>query len=241
MLVRPMSEPIRLDKCVAALFGCSRGEAQQYIEGGWVSVDGVVVEEPQTLAAAPQVTLAADAVLAPAEPATLLLHKPAGMTAEAALGLAAPAARSSLDQANVRVLKRHFLRLSAPLPLEDEASGLLVLSQDGRVLRRLSADATSIEQEFLVEVSGELRPYGMARLVHGLVYQQRSLSPCKVSWQNEERLRFAIKHVQPGQLRFMCKEVGLDVVSIRRLRVGRISLGKLAIGEWRYLPVGERF
>ncbi|WAH65596.1 rRNA pseudouridine synthase [Xanthomonas hortorum] len=236
-----MSEPIRLDKCVAALFGCSRGEAQQYIEGGWVSVDGVVVEEPQTLAAAPQVTLAADAVLAPAEPATLLLHKPAGMTAEAALGLAAPAARSSLDQANVRVLKRHFLRLSAPLPLEDEASGLLVLSQDGRVLRRLSADATSIEQEFLVEVSGELRPYGMARLVHGLVYQQRSLSPCKVSWQNEERLRFAIKHVQPGQLRFMCKEVGLDVVSIRRLRVGRISLGKLAIGEWRYLPVGERF
>ncbi|CAD0315094.1 rRNA pseudouridine synthase [Xanthomonas hortorum pv. cynarae] len=236
-----MSEPIRLDKCVAALFGCSRGEAQQYIEGGWVSVDGVVVEEPQTLATAPQVTLAADAVLAPAEPATLLLHKPAGMTAEAALGLAVPAARSSLDQANVRVLKRHFLRLSAPLPLEDEASGLLVLSQDGRVLRRLSADATSIEQEFLVEVSGELRPYGMARLAHGLVYQQRSLSPCKVSWQNEERLRFAIKHVQPGQLRFMCKEVGLDVVSIRRLRVGRISLGKLAIGEWRYLPAGERF
>lgn len=236
-----MSEPIRLDKCVAALFGCSRGEAQQYIEGGWVSVDGVVVEEPQTLATAPQVTLAADAVLASAEPATLLLHKPAGMTAEAALGLAVPAARSSLDQANVRVLKRHFLRLSAPLPLEDEASGLLVLSQDGRVLRRLSADATSIEQEFLVEVSGELRPYGMARLAHGLVYQQRSLSPCKVSWQNEERLRFAIKHVQPGQLRFMCKEVGLDVVSIRRLRVGRISLGKLAIGEWRYLPAGERF
>ncbi|APP81545.1 rRNA pseudouridine synthase [Xanthomonas hortorum] len=236
-----MSEPIRLDKCVAALFGCSRGEAQQYIEGGWVSVDGVVVEEPQTLATAPQVTLAADAVLAPAEPATLLLHKSAGMTAEAALALAIPAARSSLDQANVRVLKRHFLRLSAPLPLEDEASGLLVLSQDGRVLRRLSADATSIEQEFLVEVSGELRPYGMARLAHGLVYQQRSLSPCKVSWQNEERLRFAIKHVQPGQLRFMCKEVGLEVVSIRRLRVGRISLGKLAIGEWRYLPAGERF
>ena len=236
-----MSEPIRLDKCVAALFGCSRGEAQQYIEGGWVSVDGVVVEEPQTLASAAQVTLAADAVLEPAEPATLLLHKPAGMTAQAALALAVPAARSVLDQSATRLLKRHFLRLTAPLPLEDEASGLLVLSQDGRVLRRLSADATSIEQEFLVEVSGELRPYGMARLAHGLVYQQRSLSPCKVSWQNEERLRFAIKHVQPGQLRFMCSEVGLEVVSIRRLRVGRISLGKLGIGEWRYLPAGERF
>ncbi|MBB2756659.1 rRNA pseudouridine synthase [Xanthomonas arboricola] len=236
-----MSDPIRLDKCVAALFGCSRGEAQQYIEGGWVSVDGAVVEEPQALATAAQVTLAKDAVLAAAEPATLLLHKPAGMSAEAALALATPATRSALDQLEMRVLKRHFLRLNAPLPLEDEASGLLVLSQDGRVLRRLSADATSIEQEFLVEVRGELRPYGMARLAHGLVYQQRSLSPCKVSWQNEERLRFAIKHVQPGQLRYMCAEVGLEVVSIRRLRVGRVSLGKLAIGEWRYLPTGERF
>ncbi|WP_115584882.1 rRNA pseudouridine synthase [Xanthomonas arboricola] len=236
-----MSDPIRLDKCVAAQFGCSRGEAQQYIEGGWVSVDGVVVEEPQALATAVQVTLAPDAVLDPAEPATLLLHKPAGMTADAALALANPASRSELDNAELRVLKRHFLRLSAPLPLEDDASGLLVLSQDGRVLRRLTADASSIEQEFLVEVRGELRPYGMARLAHGLVYQQRSLPPCKVSWQNEERLRFAIKHVQPGQLRYMCGEVGLDVVSIRRLRVGRVSLGKLAIGQWRYLPSGERF
>ncbi|MCC4633550.1 rRNA pseudouridine synthase [Xanthomonas dyei] len=236
-----MSDPIRLDKCVAAQFGCSRGEAQQYIEGGWVSVDGVVVEEPQALATAAQVTLAPDAVLEPAEPATLLLHKPAGMTADAAVALANPASRSELDNAELRVLKRHFLRLNAPLPLEDDASGLLVLSQDGRVLRRLTADASSIEQEFLVEVRGELRPYGMARLAHGLVYQQRSLPPCKVSWQNEERLRFAIKHVQPGQLRYMCGEVGLDVVSIRRLRVGRVSLGKLAIGQWRYLPTGERF
>ncbi|APO94738.1 rRNA pseudouridine synthase [Xanthomonas vesicatoria] len=236
-----MSDPIRLDKCVAAQFGCSRGEAQQYIEGGWVSVNGVVVEEPQALATAAQVALAADAVLEPAEPATLLLHKPAGMTAAAAVTLANPASRSELDNPELRVLKRHFLRLNAPLPLEDDASGLLVLSQDGRVLRRLTADASSIEQEFLVEVRGELRPYGMARLAHGLVYQQRSLPPCKVSWQNEERLRFAIKHVQPGQLRYMCGEVGLDVVSLRRLRVGRVSLGKLAIGQWRYLPAGERF
>lgn len=92
-----------------------------------------------------------------------------------------------------------------------------------------------------MEVRGELRPYGMARLAHGLVYQQRSLPPCKVSWQSEDRLRFAIKHVQPGQLRDMCGQVGLEVVSIRRLRVGRVPLGKLAIGEWRYLPAGERF
>ncbi|MCD0259960.1 rRNA pseudouridine synthase [Xanthomonas melonis] len=236
-----MSDPIRLDKCVAALFACSRGQAQQYIEGGWVSVDGVVVEEPQALASAAQVSLAAEAVLAPAEPVTLLLHKPAGLPAVAAVALATAASRSELDLLPMRVLKRHFLRLNAPLPLEDAASGLLVLSQDGRVLRRLTEDANSIEQEYVVDVRGELRPYGMARLTQGLTYQERRLPPCKVSWQSEQRLRFAIKQVQPGQLRHMCSEVGLEVVGIRRLRVGRVSLGKLAPGHWRYLPAGERF
>lgn len=120
-----MSDPIRLDKHVAAVFGCSRGEAQQYIEGGWVSVDGVVVEEPQAPITGQQVSLAADAVLGQAEPATLLLNKPAGMSCEAAVALATSQSRSSLDQTEIRVLKRHFLRLSAPMPLDDEASGLL--------------------------------------------------------------------------------------------------------------------
>ena len=85
-----MSDPIRLDKHVAAVFGCSRGEAQQYIEGGWVSVDGVVVEEPQAPITGQQVSLAADAVLGQAKPATLLLNKPAGMSCEAAVALATP-------------------------------------------------------------------------------------------------------------------------------------------------------
>ncbi|KAB7770618.1 MULTISPECIES: rRNA pseudouridine synthase [Xanthomonas] len=236
-----MSSPVRLDKHLAALLPCSRGEAQQYIEGGWVSVDGVVVEEPQTPITTQQVTLAPDAQLGPAQAVTLLLHKPAGMRAEDAMALATPGNRSALDASDMRVLKRHFLRLSLPLPLETEASGLLVLSQDRRVLRRLSEDAATLEQEFVVEVSGTLQPYGLHRLAHGLRHGQRTLPPCKVSWQSEQRLRFAIKHVQPGQLHDMCAQVGLEVTGLRRLRIGRIPLGKLAPGEWRYLPEGERF
>jgi 23S rRNA pseudouridine2604 synthase len=236
-----MSDPIRLDKCVAALASCSRSEAQQYIEGGWVSVDGAAVEEPQTLVTPGQVTLAADAQLGAIEPATLLLHKPAGMGIDEAMALVTPARRSALDMTGIGLLKRHLLRLNPLMPLEDAASGLLVLSQDGRVLRRLSDDANTIEQEFVVEVHGELQPYGLARLAHGLAYQQRMLPPCKVSWQNEDRLRFAIKGVQPGQLHAMCGEVGLEVISLRRLRIGSIPLGKMAAGEWRYLPPGKRF
>ncbi|WDS34720.1 rRNA pseudouridine synthase [Pseudoxanthomonas sp.] len=236
-----MPDPIRLDKCVAALASCSRNEAQQYIEGGWVSVDGTVTEEPQALVTPEQVALASDAQLGEIEPATLLLHKPAGLSVEAAIALVTPDTRSATDMTGIRLLKRHLRRLNPLMPLEDAASGLLVLSQDGRVIRRLTDDANSIEQEFVVEVSGELVPYGMARLANGLIYQQRMLPPCKVSWQNEERLRFAIKHVQPGQLQSMCREVGLEVVSLRRLRIGSIPMGKIDAGQWRYLPAGTRF
>jgi 23S rRNA pseudouridine2604 synthase len=236
-----MSDLLRLDKCVAALVSCSRNEAQQYIEGGWVSVDGVVVEEPQALVKPEQVTLATDAQLGEIEPATLLLHKPAGASVEAAIALVTADTRSAIDMTGIRLLKRHLRRLNPLMPLEDAASGLLVLSQDGRVIRRLTDDANTIEQEYVVEVRGELLPYGMSRLADGLKYQQRMLPPCKVSWQNEDRLRFAIKHVQPGQLQSMCAQVGLEVVSIRRLRIGSVPLGKLVPGQWRYLPTGTRF
>ena len=81
----------------------------------------------------------------------------------------------------------------------------------------------------------------LRRIGHAATYQGRGLAPCKVSWQNEVRLRFAIKNVQPGELRHRCREGGLEVVSIRRLRIGRVALAKVPVGQWRYLPPGTRF
>jgi 23S rRNA pseudouridine2604 synthase len=236
-----MSEPVRLDKCLAELIGCSRAQAQQYIEGGWVRVDGKVVEEPQAPIVAQRVELAPDARAEPAEPATMLLHKPAGMPLNESARLVVPVNHTQGDVSEVRLLKRHFQHLAPLMALDADASGLVVLTQDPRVRRRLNEDYAQLEQEFVVEISGQLAPYGLKKLAHGLSYRGRPLPPCKVSWQNETRLRFAVKNVQPGQLRHVCAEVGLEVISTRRLRIGRIALSKMPVGEWRYLPVGERF
>ena len=236
-----MSDPVRLAKRVAEIAGCSRREADQYIQGGWVTVDGEVIDAPQHPVTTQVVQIDPEADLEQAEPATLLLHKPAGVGFEAAGKLATPASHTEGDDPAVRVLKRHFVRLTPLMPLDEEASGLMVLSQDGRVWRRLSEDADQIEQEFIVEVQGELAPYGLPRLCDGMLYQGRALPRAKVSWQNEDRLRFAIKAVRSGQLRHMCAQVGLEVLSIRRIRIGRIPLSKMPVGEWRYLPTTERF
>ena len=240
-----MSDPVRLAKRVADLARCSRIEAEQYIKGGWVSVDGRVVGDPAHPVSTETVELDPAAELEAVEPATVLLHKPVGYDTisgrKAAAGLVQPDTRWTDDPSGVRMLQRHFHRLTPLVPLDVEASGLMVLTQDGRVWRRLTEDGDEIEQEFVVEVSGDIAPYGLRKLNHGLHYNGRALPPCKVSWQNEIRLRFALKGVQGGQLRDMCAQVGLGVVAIRRLRIGKVSLAKMPVGAWRYFPVGEKF
>jgi 23S rRNA pseudouridine2604 synthase len=236
-----MTEPVRLAKRVAALAQCSRREAEMYIEGGWVRVDGVTVEEPQFKVLDQRIEIDPQAKLEPPEPATMVLHKPAGVTVDEARALVTPQTHASEDTSGVRLLKRHFARLDAPLPLPDKASGLLVFTQDWRVKRRLEEDADRIEQEFVVEVAGTLAPNGLALLNHGLVFDHYALPPIKVSWQNETHLRFALKRIAPDKIGRMCGAVGLTVLSMKRLRVGRISMARLQPGQWRYLAGSDRF
>ncbi len=245
-----MPVPVRLAHCVAELFGRSRAEAEQFIRNGWVTVDGEVIEAPQHKVTVERVELDPEARLDAVEPATILLHKPAGFDAiegdKPASALVTPETHWADDASGMRLLRRHFHRLTPLVSMDAEASGLMVLTQDGRIWRRLTEDAELIEHEYIVEVGGEIAPYGLQKLNCGLSFNGCALPPCKVSWQNETRLRFAIKGVETGQLRDMCAQVGLSVVSIRRLRIGKIALGKgpngaMPPGAWRYLPVGEKF
>jgi 23S rRNA pseudouridine2604 synthase len=236
-----MTEPVRLAKRVAALVPCSRREAEQYIEGGWVRVDGIVIEEPQFRVTDERVELDRGATAAALEPVTLLLHKPAGISYDEAQGLLAPANRTQDDVSGIRTVKRHFAQLTPLMALTAEASGLAVFSQERRVVRKLTEDALSIEQELVAEVTGEAAPDGLTRLCHGLVFEGRALPPVKVSWQNETRLRFAVKGIAPALVPWMCEQVGLRVVGLKRIRLGRLPMAGLAPGQWRYLRPGERF
>ena len=240
-----MTDPVRLARRVVEITGCTRSEAERYVQGGWVTVDGVVVEAPQHPVTDETVALLPDAAAEAAEPATMLLHKPAGFDPGAGDNPAAKLLvrdnRWQDDPSGWRVLQRHFPRLEPAMPLPAEASGLMVFSQDGRVLQKLRQDGERLEQEFNVDVEGELAPYGWSRLTGGTTFQGWPVAPFRVSWQSEQRLRFAIKGVRPGLLEHLCHEVGLKATAVRRLRIGRVGLAKMPVGQWRYLPVLERF
>jgi len=249
-----MTEPVRLAKHLAQMLNCSRREAEQYIEGGWVRVDGVVVEEPQHRVLDQKVELDPDASLLELVPVTLLLNKPAGFEAgldgrgtrpaKPATQLLVPGNHAPDDRSGIRPLKKHLTALTLVTPLATPASGLVVFTQDWRVARKLSEDASVMEHEVIVEVTGTIAPGGLQRLNridHGFTFNGLLLPSAKVSWQNETRLRFALKGERPGQIAFMCESVGLSVQAMKRIRVGRVPMSSLPLGQWRYLQPHERF
>jgi len=252
----PVQAGERLSKRVAFLMHCSRREAEQYIEGGWVSINGKVVEEPMVRVTDQSVTLDPQASLLALTDMTLLLHKPAGFESMATLGeagkrvkpaqqLLLPANRWVQDPSSVRLLKHHFAKLTACVPLELAATGLVVFTQDWRVLRKLTEDATFMEHELVVEVAAEVSPDILHRLNTGLTTDGQPLPAVKVSVNSTSaaatRLRFAFKGAHPGLIAYLCERVGLQINSMKRLRVGRVALANLPEGQWRYLQDGERF
>ena len=238
----PMTNSLRLAKRLADQTPCSRQEAEIYIAGGWVQVDGLTVEEPgYRVQPEQQVTLLPQASLAPAAPVTILLHKPAGVEASAVLRGIRAETMAAGNRSGLEFLKRHTTNLNFTDALETKASGLMVFTQDWLIARKLVDDAAKIEQEYVVEVAGNIGADGLALLNHGLTFNGKTLPPIKVSWQNETRLRFALKGSQPFQIIHMCEKVGLSVVALKRIRIARVPLASLPVGEWRYLLGYERF
>ena len=256
----------RLAKRLAAQANCSRSQAEQYIEGGWVRVDGQVIEAVGARVLPHQkIELDKDASLEALEEVTILMHKPVGYESgegrNPALLLLDPA-KQSIDPnlaggagAATRFLQRHFTNLTPTTPLPVESSGLIVFTQDFRIARKLNDDADRVEQECLVQIDGKRALQGpltddvlyqaIDRLCHGLSFNGVPLPPIKVSvaqqTDKELWLRFAFKGIRPGQIPQMIERVGLRLLAIKRIRIGRIPMGDLTVGEWRYLPVYKRF
>nr|WP_298249835.1 RNA pseudouridine synthase [uncultured Halomonas sp.] len=235
----------RLSKRLARELPCSRREAELYIAGGWVSVDGRVVEEPQFKVVDQVVALLPGATPREISPATLLYHCPADIEAIEGEDLARRVIRKAThwpeDPAGKGVLKAHFRGLVSRLPLGPAEAGLMVFTQDRGVLRRLEEKRSRLEEEWLIDVTGRLDEHGLAALREGAALPGQHPTALKVSWQSEDRLRFAAKGAKPGQLEAMCRAVGLGVVASRRLRMGGVSLGAVPAGQWRYLRRDERF
>lgn len=247
----------RLNKRMAELGLCSRREADDWIGRGWVRVDGQVAVMGMQVAPTARIEVDRRARGQQQQQVTILLHKPIGYVSgqaedghQPAVALVQERSRWAGDTAPVRFAPPQLRGLAPAGRLDIDSTGLLVLTQDGRVARQLIGEDSGVEKEYLVRVAyGEVaqdvqRAFPreqLARLRHGLQLDGRPLKPARVDWQNPEQLRFVLTEGRKRQIRRMCEMVGLKVVGLKRVRIGRVALGQLPQGQWRYLGTGERF
>lgn len=228
---------------------CSRREADTYIERGWVFVDGERVSELGTKIFPNQkITLGRAAASEQSARVTILLNKPIGYVSgqpepgyKPAVTLITPGAHWPEDRASFAFDRAHLKGLAPAGRLDIDSTGLLVLTQDGRIARQLIGQESGMEKEYLVRVQGKLSAQGLALLNHGLSLDGAALKPARVTWQNRDQLRVVLKEGKKRQIRRMCELVGLTVTGLKRVRIGRIMLGDLPVGQWRYLRADERF
>lgn len=248
-----MTESVRLSKRMSELGLCSRREADEWIERGWVRVDGIVVSQLGSKVLPHQrITIERQASAQQARRVTILLNKPVGYVSGQAEDGYKPAV--TLINATTRwkeddaPLQFHPSQLRSLVPagrLDIDSVGLLVLTQDGRIAKQLIGEESSIEKEYLVRVQytrpGRLPEEDLKLLNHGLSLDGKKLLPAKVRWQNDDQLRFILKEGKKRQIRRMCEAVGLKVLGLKRVRIGRVTLGDLPPGQWRYLRADEKF
>lgn len=239
----------RLSKRMGELGLCSRREAETWIVNGWVKVDGQVVNT-LGVRVSPQARIEVDpaARAHQSSQVTILLHKPVGYVSgqaedgyEPAVVLIRPENRWSADPSPLAFSSEHLRGLAPAGRLDIDSTGLLVLTQDGRVAKQLIGQDSSVEKEYLVRVEGQLSDEGMRRLRHGLSLDGVKLKPAQVSWQNEHQLRFVLREGRKRQIRRMCEMVGLFVTGLKRVRSGNVPLGGLPVGKWRYMRPDEKF
>lgn len=238
----------RLSKRMSELGLCSRREAEEWIVNGWVKVDGRVVDVlGSRVARTARVEIDRRARAQQSELVTIILNKPIGYVSgqaedgyEPATVLIRPENRWRGDDSARRFDSKHVVGLAPAGRLDIDSTGLMVYTQDGRIAKQLIG-GNDVEKEYLVRVQGILSPDGLNRLSHGLVLDGVKLKSAQVGWQNEDQMRFCLREGRKRQIRRMCEIVGLKVTGLKRVRTGRVLLGALPVGQWRYLREDESF
>ena len=247
MTTEPEDQP-RLSKRLSELGLCSRREAEDWIVNGWVRVDGQIVDVLGTrVSRTARIDIDCRAREQQNELVTIILNKPIGYVSgqaedgyEPATVLIRPENRWKGDDSGRSFDPKQLRGLAPAGRLDIDSTGLMVYTQDGRIAKQLIG-GNDVEKEYLVRVQGVLSEDGLRTLRHGLMLDGVKLKPAQVAWQNEDQLRFGLREGRKRQIRRMCESVGLKVTGLKRIRTGRVLLGALPVGQWRFLRADERF
>jgi 23S rRNA pseudouridine2604 synthase len=237
----------RVTKLMAARGLCSRREAERLIDVGCVLVDGDVVQQQGAKAADDariEISAAGQRLLGGR--VTIVLNKPVGIVSTqpgpgqtpAWKLVRAAAQRGSVDPALRAASVADPASLSVAGRLDRASRGLLVLTQDGTVARRIIG-GNGVEKAYLVQVTPAPRDEQIRKLNGPMRLDGAALRPMRVVRAGVDGLRFVLVEGKKHQIRRCCQTVGLEVTDLLRVAVGPLCLGDLPAGCWRVVSDDE--
>ena len=223
----------RIAKVIARAGLCSRRAAERLIAQGRVTLDGAVLDSP-AVSVGPEARIAVDGDALPAAAPTRLwrYHKPAGILTTASDPQGRPTLYDRLPGALPRVMPVGRLDLNS--------EGLLLLTNDGGLKRRLELPATGWARRYRVRVYGRVEDKALAALSKGVTVAGVDYGPITARLDSRSGantwLTMALSEGKNREVRRVCEHLGLKVNRLIRIAYGPFQLGKLAPGGLEEVP-----
>ena len=227
----PMSE-MRLQKFLSSAGVCSRRKGEEFIVAGKVSVNGKIITELGTKIdpARDQVDVDGQVIKPTDEFIYIALNKPGDYVTSCSH----PGEKIVVDLVDISE------RIYPVGRLDKDSTGLLLLTNDGRIHHRLSHPSFDHEKEYDVSVAGPISDGALQKMRAGLPLMGTRTRPARVARISARRFRIVLQEGRNRQIRRMVRKVGNKVTRLQRIRVAGIKLGKLASGKWRHLSQSEK-
>lgn len=224
--------PVRLQKFLASAGVCSRRKGEVLIQAGRVAVNGQVVTELGVKVDPATDRVAVDGVPVAASEEDLvyiLVNKPRGVV-------------TSCEQDGVPVVLDLVTCAARVYPvgrLDKDSTGLVLLTNDGRLHHGLLHPSFDHEKEYEVTVARPIPEGALRSMAGGMPMMGTRTRPATVKRIAERRFRITLKEGKNRQIRRMVRKVGNHVVALKRVRMASIRLGNLKEGQWRHLTDRE--
>ena len=220
---------VRLNKFIADSGYCSRREADRLIQEGRVKIDGRVGALGDRVLPGMRVECDGRRLSGDGEKVYIALNKPRGIVCTA----------DPREPMNVVDYVGYPIRIFPVGRLDKDSEGLLLLTSDGGIVNRLLRAAGGHEKEYEVEVDKPLTREFMEKMMRGVPILDTVTLPCKLRRTGERSFNLILVQGLNRQIRRMCEALGCNVVSLRRIRIMNIRLGRLETGHWRNLTAPE--
>lgn len=222
----------RLNKYLADCGVCSRREADKLIEAGKVSVNGVVAGMGCKVADTDKVQVNGKTLKGKEKPVVLAFYKPVGVTCTE---------KDKYAEKIINDFIKYPVRVTYAGRLDKDSEGLLLLTNDGKLIDAVMRGVNRHEKEYVVKVNKEITDDFLKRMAAGVRLEELETTtrPCTVERVGKFTFRIILTQGLNRQIRRMCKALGYEVTHLKRVRVMNIALGKLEPGKYREIT-GEQ-